>query len=318
MTLDVIIPTRDRPTQLAATLTALTRQTATDFGVVVVDDGGSTPAESAVPPNISANLDIRFLRNDTARGPGPSRNRGIEASSACDIVLIDDDCLAVPQLIERHRAALQRHSSSVSLGPILSPPGQRLAVWNQWDADRLAREYARLADGSLAAAWHHLYTGNVGLRRADFVAVGGFDARFRRQEDMELGYRLGRAGCRFVFDAQAVVFHDSDRTLESWQRIPAASARFDVLMDRLDADSDRLSSVQAELRDKHWALRLVRSLIRTAGGRQHAARAAMRAGRLLHGVRADRAGMAAMSVVWDLTYCEALREAMLDPEWSSR
>ncbi|MDT5016767.1 MAG: hypothetical protein QOD39_2927 [Mycobacterium sp.] len=321
MTVDVVIPTRDRPTQLASTLSRLMQQNSKEFGVIVVDDGSAVEAQRSLPDQLRGGLAIRFIRNDVSIGPGPSRNRGVDASRARYVVFLDDDCSAVPGLIARHSAVLADASGPVvSLGPILPPRGQRLSVWNHWDADRLGREYNRLRDGIRTPAWTHLYTGNAALRREDFLAVGGFDARFRRQEDMELGYRLDRLGCRFEFDADATVFHDSsDRSLDGWSRRPAASAHFDVLMDRLDPDSGRLAAVLAQLDDKHWALRIARRVIRTPAGRRHVAKSAMNAGRLLHGVRADRAGMAAISLVWDLSYCEALREARLRPdsEWSS-
>lgn len=308
---DVVIPTRDRPAQLAATLTALTKQVSGDFGIIVVDDGGAAPAETLVPATVCDVLTIRFLRNESSIGPGPSRNHGVAASAADYVVFLDDDCVAVPEVVDRHRAALTRaRGPVVSLGPILSPPGQRLSVWNHWDADRLEREYARLRDKVATPAWTHLYTGNVGVRRKDFVAVGGFDSRFGRQEDVELGYRLDRLGCRFEFDSGASVFHDSYRSLPAWLRIPAASAHFDVLMDRLDPDSDRLAMVKAGLDDKHWALRLLRRIAWAPIGRRWATHGVVGAGRLLHSLRADRAGLAAFSVAWDLTYCEALRDAL--------
>jgi GT2 family glycosyltransferase len=318
--LDVVIPTRDRPGQLAATLDALRRQSCGRFGVIVVDDGGETEAEKLVPNAARRSLPIRFIRNEMSIGPGASRNRGVEASEAHYVVFIDDDCIADRGLVARHRAALAPGDRPVvSLGPILSPPCRRLPVWTHWDADRLEREYVRIARGDTSPGWRHLYTGNVGVRREDFVAVGGFDTRFARQEDVELGYRLGRHGCRFTFDPAAIVWHDSDRTLRGWLRIPEASARFDVLMDRLVADSDRLSDVHDELTTRHWALRVTRPLTRTPLAHLCAVKGAVGAGWLLHAVRVDRAALAAFSLVWDLTYCHALREAtsVRDPQRSS-
>jgi GT2 family glycosyltransferase len=310
VTLDVVIPTRDRESQLRVTLSALAQQDSKEFGVVVVDDGGVADAARSVPQRLRDALAIRFVRNEVSIGPGPSRNRGVASSEATYIVFMDDDCIAVPGFIARHIAVLSQSGEPVvSLGPILPPPGQRLSVWNHWDADRVGRVYARWRDGVSAPTCTHLYTGNVGVRRADFLAVGGFDARFLRQEDVELGYRLGRYGCRFEFSSDATVFHDSTRSLDAWMRIPAATAQFDVLMDRLDPDSGRLSSVVVDLDSRHWALRLARRIVRTSGSRRKAARGAVAVGRLLHGLHADRAGMAACSLAWDLTYCAALGEA---------
>jgi GT2 family glycosyltransferase len=316
--LEVVIPTRDRPAQLAQTLDALRAQSDNAFGVIVVDDGGETRAENLVSDAMRRSLSIRFIRNETSIGPGASRNRGVEASAAKHIVFIDDDCTADHQLVARHRGALATGGSVVSLGPILCPPGRRLPVWTHWDADRLEREYARLARGDANPGWRHLYTGNVGMRREDFVAVGGFDTRFARQEDVELGYRLARFGCRFTFDPAAVVWHDSDRTLHGWLRIPEASARFDVLMDRLVPDSDRLSGIRDELTAKHWGLRVTRPLTRTPLVQRWAVNSAISVGCLLHALRADRAALAAFSLVWDLIYSRAFLKASVgEPQRSS-
>jgi GT2 family glycosyltransferase len=312
---DVVIPTRDRPAQLSATLTALARQDCGEFGVVVVDDGGARPAQDLVSDTVFDRLTIRFLRNDVSIGPGQSRNRGVSASEAPYVVFLDDDCVAVPELIGRHRAALAGADGPVvSLGPILSPESQRLSVWNHWDADRLQREYARIRSGATVAGWRHLYTGNVGVRRVDFEAIRGFDRRFARQEDVELGYRLARLGSRFEFDPDAIVYHHSDRTLSAWRRIPAASARFDVLMDLLMPESARLAEVAAGQNEKHWAVRLTRRLARGSASRRCAVSAAIGVGRALHATRVDRAALGAYSVAWDLIYDEALRNAVDERE----
>ena len=68
--------------------------------------------------------------------------------------------------------------------------------------------------------------------------------------------------------------------------------------------------MREDLDARHWALRVARRIARTPRGRRHAVGAGIAAGRLLHLLHADRAGMAAFSMVWDLTYCEALREAL--------
>jgi GT2 family glycosyltransferase len=306
--LDVVIPTRDRPRQLAACLDALAEQKSDRFGVIVVDDGGCLPASDSVPAELRRRLPITFVRNEASIGAGASRNRGVQASGAIHVVFLDDDCIACADLIGRHRLALTGEPV-VSLGPILSPPGRRMPVWTHWDADRLEREYGLLASGRRSPDWSHVYTGNVGLRRADFLSAGGFDPRFDRQEDIELGHRLARLGCRFEFDPGAVVWHDSERSLRTWTRIPAASATFDVLMDRLDPDSHRLSTVRRDLAARHWALRMARRIGAGSVARRGLVAVAIGTGRLLHTVRADRLALMAFSLVWDLTYTSALRDA---------
>jgi GT2 family glycosyltransferase len=309
--LDVVVPTRDRPAQLSACLRALERQSVERFGVIVVDDGSKTAAELQLPDAVRDALAIRFVRNETSIGPGPSRNRGVGESNAPYVVFLDDDCIPDPDLIGRHLKALASAAGPiVSLGPILPPPGQRFPVWTHWDADRWEQEYRRLNSGQTRPGWGNLFSGNVGLRRADFLAVGGFDERLARQEDIELGFRLDRFGCRFELDPAAVVWHDSQRSLRSWMRMPAVSACFDVEFDRRVPDSGRLSAVHKRLGRSHWALRLTRRTVRAPLARRFVIVCAVGGGCLLHALRADRAALAAFSLVWDLTYCEALRAAM--------
>ncbi|MFF5970676.1 glycosyltransferase family 2 protein [Streptomyces sp. NPDC012769] len=308
--LDVVIATRDRPAhKLAACLDALRRQTFPRFGVILVDDGGRDPVAPRVGPT-HPDRPIRVIRNAASRGPGASRNQGVALSDAPYVLFIDDDCVSPPELVARHHAALDRAAGAVvSLGPILAPPRRRLPPWTHWDADRLGREYDRLARGDSTPTWTHCYTGNLAVRRADFRAVGGFDERLARQEDIELGFRLSRLGCRFAFDPAALVWHDSDRTLRSWTRIAGLSARFDVLIDQLVPDAHRLTSVREGLRRRHWLLRLARRLCHPPVARRCAVAGAIGAGCLLHALHADRPALAAFSLVWDLEYTRALAEA---------
>ncbi|WP_192583458.1 exopolysaccharide biosynthesis glycosyltransferase EpsD [Streptomyces albicerus] len=308
--LDVVIATRDRPAdKLAACLGALWRQSFEHFGVIVVDDGSRDPVVGRVEESHPTRR-IRVIRNAESVGPAASRNRGVALSDAPYVLFIDDDCISHPELVARHHAALRRAAGSVvSLGPILSPPGRRLPPWTHWDADRLGREYARLGRGESTSAWTHCYTGNLAVRRADFRAVGGFDERLARQEDIELGFRLFRLGRRFAFSPDAIVWHDSDRTLRRWTRIPALSAHFDVLIDQLVPDSQRLSSVREGLRHRHWLLRLARRVCRPPAAHRCVVTGAIGAGCLLHVLHADRPSLAAFSLVWDLEYTRALAEA---------
>lgn len=309
--LDVVIPTRDRPDQLLVTLDALTRQGCADFGVVVVDDGSESCVEDVIPAALREELGIRFVRNEQSVGAGPARNRGVSHSQAPYVVFIDDDCIAGPHLIQRHYEVLSSANEPiVSLGPILSVSGRRLPVWSHWDAVKLDRVYTELAAGRLAPQWNHLFTGNVGLRRDDFAAVGGFDERFPRGEDVELGYRLDRYGCRFTFDDEALVQHDSQRSLQSWIRIAAGAAKSDVEMQRRDPESQRLAMVTDQLATRHWALRLTRRILGGPIAGRFAIGGALGAGLLFHAIRADRMAFAAVSVVRDLTYWRSLQDAL--------
>ena len=78
-------------------------------------------------------------------------------------------------------------------------------------------------------------TGNVSAPRERILALGGFDARFAGygREDYELGYRLQRAGMRFVYEPRAVGLHRYRKPLTSWLRQSRSIGHADVLFARL-------------------------------------------------------------------------------------
>jgi GT2 family glycosyltransferase len=250
------------------------------------------------------------LRNESSVGPAASRNTGAAAGDAPYVVFLDDDVRPAGELLARHAGVFARNPGPVvSIGALLPPATGGLPPWDDWQADRVAREHRRLARGEVSPSWLHLYTGNVGVRRVDFVEVGGFDDAFARQEDMELGFRLSQLGCRFVFEPAAVAWHENEHSLSSWLRLPAANARNDVLMDRLRPESERLRSLHEELRGRHWLLRLARRALGRPAVSERSARLAAWAGTGLYRLGARRPALSAFSLAWDLEYHRGLAEA---------
>src|SRR5215213_9289575 len=77
----VVVPTRDRPQLLAATLRSICAQEAVSFEVVVVDDGSADP--DAVPSVVARLADdrVRVLRRPVPAGVGAARNLGLAAAA---------------------------------------------------------------------------------------------------------------------------------------------------------------------------------------------------------------------------------------------
>jgi N-acetylglucosaminyl-diphospho-decaprenol L-rhamnosyltransferase len=56
------------------------------------------------------------------------------------------------------------------------------------------------------------------VRRTSFEQIGGFDTKyFMYFEDVDLGYRFGKAGFRNVYEPQAVVTHSGAHSTTSSQ-----------------------------------------------------------------------------------------------------
>lgn len=199
--LAIVIPTVGRPEILERTLAALASQGERGFETIVVYDGGE-------PEQLPG---VRVLRQDHA-GPGAARNRGVAATERSLVLFIGDDMVPRFDLVARH---LDRHRREPAadvavLGRIVwhpAVPDDRLHRW----LDRSAALFDyRLLDeqGHEEAGWPRFYSSNVSLKRELFVAAGGFDPDFTFDyEDLDFGWRLGRAGMRLLYERDAVVEH---------------------------------------------------------------------------------------------------------------
>lgn len=185
MSLAVIIPARNAERVLPATLTALQ---STEAEVIVVDNG-STDGTARVAEEHGARV---------VEEPKPSRprarNTGARATRKGKLLFLDADCAPDPGWAEALGACLDEHA--LAGGPVVVEPGGTTtshfdALW------RLKNEETIRTQGWTGS-------GNLGIRRALFEQLGGFDESFRHAgEDVDLCLRAGR----IAFCAQAVVRH---------------------------------------------------------------------------------------------------------------
>ena len=211
--------------------------------MIVVSDGSTDGTDDFLsqPP-----FELTFAAQANS-GPAAARNRGIELAKGELILFIDDDVIAAPDLVEQH---LRSHRSGrpglVVIGPMLTPDGVRLNPWIQWEQRMLYKQYSAMAHGIFDPTFRQFYTGNASVERSALMEVGGFDVRYRRAEDVELGHRLARVGCMFSFNHEAITWHHANRTFESWLSNAHDYGTYDVLLARGSGCGERLRLVSDE------------------------------------------------------------------------
>jgi GT2 family glycosyltransferase len=224
-----VLATFNRPLTLARLLRQLSSQTlpADQFEVVVVDDGSSPPVGERPPGLPEVPFPLRLLRQDNAGAPRARHNGMLEARGEI-VVVTDDDMQVEPGFLAAHLARHGPGSRRVVVGQIRpSASVADMPLFERFHADLLGRWGARRVRGDI------LCTGNVSLRRADYLEVGGFDVSLELAEDMELGLRLERAGVEVVFAEEAFTIHDSDHTdFAAWRRRALSYGRQCVVIGR--------------------------------------------------------------------------------------
>jgi glycosyltransferase involved in cell wall biosynthesis/peptidoglycan/xylan/chitin deacetylase (PgdA/CDA1 family) len=208
----IVIPTYERRDMVVRTVAALERQVEGEFEVIVVVDG-STDGTAAALNRLSPPFPLTVVEQPNS-GAGKARNAGVVAARGEVVLFLDDDMEADPSLLIEHERSL-REGADLVLGDVpLHPDSPRNVLsWGvgAWAHARLERLTAPGAEIQLG----DLLTGQMSIPRATFDRVGGFDARFTRDEsfaggDIDFGYRVIKAGCRIVFNPAAVSYQYYD------------------------------------------------------------------------------------------------------------
>ncbi len=210
----VVIPTYERLGSLRRLVLQLAEQSF-DIGsyeLIIVDDGTSEPAERYLA-DLSGRCDLVFIRRNNG-GPAAARDAGARAAKGELLVMLDDDMQVGPRFLQSHVSHHRGESNLVVLGRIRPDPTIReMPIFERFHAAQLDKMAEAFERGLERPRGTHLYTGNVSMSRASYLAAGGFDQSLRRSEDRELGIRLELQGARFVFatgDAESM--HSSDHS----------------------------------------------------------------------------------------------------------
>lgn len=206
----VLFPSYGRPDRALKLLERLGEQTLdpSRFEVVVVDDG-SDPAITIDVTRLGYRCKVVHQPN---AGPAAARNVGLAITEAPLVLILNDDAVPAPDLLERHIAAhAEVPQKSAVLGTFhfteesLKSPFTRLL-----DESNLLFAFSDLEHGR-SYDWQYFWTCNISLPTDAILGVGGFDSdSFDRAicEDVELGLRLEEQGWRVVHREDCVAHHD--------------------------------------------------------------------------------------------------------------
>jgi glycosyltransferase involved in cell wall biosynthesis len=254
----VIIPTYNRRERLSRVLEGLVRQSVPReaFEAVIVDDGSADGTAEWLAARTFP-FALRALRQKNS-GPSVARNTGIDAARGDLVLFLDDDVVPEPQLIEEHLRLHGVENGIVVIGPLASAPRYR-QPWVAWEQEKLEIQYRAMAGGDWEPTYRQFWTGNASVAREHLVAAGGFDRTLRRNEDVELGYRLMKRNLRFRFNPRARGIHYAERSFASWSSICSAYGRCEVDLGwRIGGDFllDELASIWRSLHPlTRWLVR---------------------------------------------------------------
>ena len=208
----VVVPSHNRPSQLARCLDALVRQDIEDYEIIVVDDGSAQPLNEVC---VKYTDRVRCVRQPNA-GPAAARNRGTAEATAEFVAFTDDDCAPRPGWLRGLRDVYAGKKIRLVGGRVENGlPQNPYASVSQELCDYLY-DYFGAQDGTMP----FFMSNNMGCSREEFARIGGFDETFpiAASEDREFGIRWRERGGDLIYAKDAVVDHFHAMSFASFWR----------------------------------------------------------------------------------------------------
>lgn len=211
--LSVIIACLNGADTLGAQLEALASQHCPVPWELLLCDNGSTDGTIALAESFRSRLPVlRILDASAVRGAGPARNLGVQHARGRYVAFCDADDEVARDWLAEMVAALQRHRFVAGRFEKYRLNGPRVL------RSRPLQQQDELQSSEIGARLPHAGGGNMGMRRADFLAIGGFDPQVRWLEDTDLSWRAQLAGIRLSFCPDVVVHVRLRQTFRSMYR----------------------------------------------------------------------------------------------------
>lgn len=214
MRLTVVIPVYNGGESFRKCLESIESSLRLPDEVVVISDGDTDGSWK-----LAETFGARVTRLPTSGGPARARNLGAKLAQGDILFFVDADVTLHPDTVGRVEQQFLKHPDLTALiGSYDDSPGAENFL-SQYK--NLFHRYTHQVSSEVAST----FWGACGaIRKSAFEAVGGFDESYRRPciEDIELGYRLKRAGYSIRLCKDIQVKH-----LKRWE--PLSLLRAEVL-----------------------------------------------------------------------------------------
>lgn len=199
------------------------------FDVVVVDNGSTDGSQAMLRADFPA---VRLIENGANLGLSRASNQGIQATTGRSVLLLNNDTLVNGPSLDAMVAFLDATPGAGAVGGrLLNPDGSfqsAFAPFSTWReelliatglGERLRPGYpsSRAVPDTRAVDW--LSSACLLLRRAALDEVGLLDEEyFIYGDEVDLQYRLQRAGWMVYYLPTATTIHYGGRSMDRWRR----------------------------------------------------------------------------------------------------
>jgi glycosyltransferase involved in cell wall biosynthesis len=152
---------------------------------------------------------LRSLRQKNS-GTGTARRHGVEHATGEYLLLMNDDTICAPNVIEEHLTAQRRFAAQkwAVLGNFEYPDeARRRAMTHFFRVNSFMFPQVDMEEGC-PYGYSHFITCNLSISRDAVLQVGSFDGTYMLSEDTEMGIKLFELGYCVVYHPAAHSWHD--------------------------------------------------------------------------------------------------------------
>ncbi|MCS5490435.1 glycosyltransferase [Algoriphagus limi] len=237
MFFSVIIPVYNRPEELRELLSSLSRQTQSNFEVIVVEDGSELKAED-VCVSFQKDLRIQYVFQKNS-GQGFARNKGMELAKGDFFILFDSDVVVPDEYCYHVEKAIKERNLDAFGGPdaaaedfSILQKAMDFAMTSFWTTGGIR---GKMKD----PAKYQARGFNMGISKEVFEKTKGF-LDPNQGEDIEWSIRIKKAGFKLELVQDAFVFHKRKNTLWSFAKQAFSFGRNRINVSRFHPDAIQL------------------------------------------------------------------------------
>jgi glycosyltransferase involved in cell wall biosynthesis len=214
----VIVITRNSEHTIDRCIKSLKEQNQKPSEIIVVD---SSPND--LTAEIAKRNHVRLVR-EPILGRGRARNTGIKYAKGKIVVFAPADAYFDREWLKYLISAFKNPTLAGVAGNIYAANRQRIASY--------------LLDLTLRDKPHYATT-NIAYRKDVLIEVGGFDDRLETADDVELAWRILRAGYKIGYEPKAVLYHFHPETITEFLKMQYYLGKWNMIARKLLGESTK-------------------------------------------------------------------------------
>lgn len=200
----VVVPVYNRPQEVEELLDSLTRQTFTNFEILIIEDGSTNKCDQ-VANSYQSKLNISYYFKENS-GQGFTRNYGFERAKGDYIIVFDSDCIIPDNYFQEVDDFLKVNPVDAFGGPDKAHPD-----FNDLQKAISYSMTSPLTTGGIRGNKKHLgkfhpRSFNMGISQKVFEKTKGYKIT-RMGEDVEFSIRILKEGFSTALIPNAFVYH---------------------------------------------------------------------------------------------------------------